>query len=77
MKSIRDYGVGRLLILGFSVGIIIAALRIAIPAMFAAVFHISASSAWIPFVSASITGAAVAIVVVFALSYFSRVPKTK
>jgi ABC-type antimicrobial peptide transport system permease subunit len=72
MKSIRAYGIGRLLLLGFGVGIIVGVLRIAIPALFATVFHVSPSSAWIPFASSGIIGVVVAIVIIYALSYFSR-----
>ena len=77
MKHIRAYGIGRLLLLGFGVGIIVGVLRIAIPALFTSAFHASASAAWIPFVTAGIIGAVVAVVVVYTLSYFSRATKVK
>jgi hypothetical protein len=77
MKSIRAYGVGRILLLGFGFGIIVGVLRIAIPALFTSAFHASPSSAWIPFATAGIIGAVVAIVIVCTLSYFSRATKSK
>jgi hypothetical protein len=77
MKHIKAYGIGRLLLLGLGVGIIVGVLRIAIPAIFVALFHINPSGNWIPFVTAAIIGAVVAIVVVFTLSYFSRPAKGK
>ena len=77
MKHIRDYGIGRLLLLGFGVGIIVGVLRIAIPAIFTSAFHASPSAAWIPFATAGIIGVVVAVVIVYALSYFSRATKAK
>jgi uncharacterized protein (DUF2062 family) len=77
MKHIRAYGIGRILVLGFGVGIIVGVLRIAIPALFTSAFHASPSSAWIPFATAGIIGAVVAIVIVYTLSYFIRATKTK
>ena len=64
MRPLKDYSVPRLIILGFGVGIIIAALRIAITAT----LHISPSSGWSPF----ITGAVAGVVIAAVLGYFSK-----
>lgn len=77
MKHIKVYGIGPLLLLGLGVGIIVGVLRIAIPAIFVAAFHVNPLGNWIPFVSAAIIGAVVAVVVVFTLSYFGRPAKGK
>lgn len=77
MKHIRAYGIGRLLLLGLGVGIIVGVLRIAIPELFTAAFHVNPSAGWIPFVTSAIIGAVVVVVVIYALSYFSRATKAK
>jgi uncharacterized membrane protein len=60
MRPIKDYSIARLAIVGFGVGIIIGALRIAVREIFP-------SSAWAPL----LTGAVVAVVVAAILAYFS------
>lgn len=77
MKHIKTCGVGRLLLLGLGVGIIVGVLRIAIPALFVTASHVSPSADWILFVTPVIIGAIVAVVVVFTLSYFGRLTKGK
>jgi fluoride ion exporter CrcB/FEX len=69
MRPIKDYSIPRLAIVGFGVGIIIAALRIAITE----IFHISPSSGWSPF----ITGAVGGVVIAFVFGYFSKPGRDK
>ena len=59
MRPVKDYSIARLVIVGFGVGIIIGALRIAVREIFA-------SSAWTPL----LTGAVVGVVVAATLTYF-------
>ena len=60
MRSIKDYSVARLIIIGFGLGIVIGALNLAIRAAFP-------SSDWTPL----LTGAAAGIVIAGTLAYFS------
>jgi uncharacterized membrane protein YedE/YeeE len=60
MRPIKDYSVARLIIVGFGVGIIIGALRIAVREVFP-------SSGWTPL----LTGALAGVVIAGTLAYFS------
>ena len=69
MRSLKEYSIARLAILGFGVGIIIASLRIAA----LAVFKIAPTSAWTSFVTGAIAG----VVVILTLGYFSKAGRDK
>jgi uncharacterized membrane protein YedE/YeeE len=60
MRPIKDYRVARLIIVGFGVGIIFGALRIAVREVFP-------SSGWTPL----LTGALAGVVIAGTLAYFS------
>ena len=60
MRPIKDYSVARLIIVGFGVGIVIGALRIAVREVFP-------SAGWTPLVTGALTG----LVIAGTLTYFS------
>ena len=60
MRPLKDYSIARLIIVGFGVGIVIGALRIAVGEVFP-------SAGWTPLLTGALTG----LVIVGTFTYFS------
>jgi ABC-type enterobactin transport system permease subunit len=73
MRTIRDYGIARLIIIGFAIGVIFELSKAAFVSMFMKIFHISPHPLMIGFA----TGAVTSLAVVVMLTYFIKIDKDK